>query len=246
MAGIKNKIPNFRATYREGDFNAFMDMIESYLGLYVMTCIPVVVVSFDKGFASVKPVLIRTNSTGEEIEITDKDKVYNIPVMKLSANGWKFNFNVKEGDFGLLICSKYDTSNFKKNHKESVVKSRRMFSVSDGFFLPLDWDEESEEGFVIEKEDTSLILKSDGVTIKGSTVNVEAETANINADKVDVKGDSVDVKGDSVNVVADSVDVDSENVNIGSGTGFGVARIGDEVDLLTGKILTGSSIVKAS
>ena len=217
MAGIKNKIPNMRPTYRDGDYNAFMDMMESYLGLYVMTCIPVEVVSFENGFACVKPVLIRTNSTGQEIEITDNDNIFNIPVMKLSANGWKLNFNVKEGDFGLLICSKYDTSNFKKNHESSVVKSRRMFSVSDGFFLPLDWDDKNENGFIIEKDDTSLILNENGVTIKGTTVNVEATNANINA----------------------------ESVNLGGENGLGVARIGDEVDLDTGKIIGGSLIVKA-
>lgn len=217
MAGIKNKIPNIRTTYKDGDFNAFMDLIEAYLGLYVMTSIPVEVVSFEKGFACVKPILIRTNSTGEEIEITEKDNVFNIPVMKLSANGWKLRFNVKEGDFGLLICSKYDTSNFKKNHNESVVNSRRMFSISDGFFLPLDWDDKNENGFVIEKDDTSLILNENGVTIKGTTVNVEATTANIKA----------------------------SSVNLGGESGSGVARIGDEVDLNTGIIRTGSSLVKA-
>lgn len=214
---IKNKIPNINMGALNNDLSALMQIFETYLGLYVMTCLPVEVVSYEEGFVNLKPVLIRTNSTGEEIEITDNDIIYNVPMMKLSANGWKMNFNAKEGDLGLLIASKFDISNYKKNHQSSVVGSRRMFSSSDSFYLPLDWNTENEEGFVLENGETSLTLTENSITIKGDEVNINATTANIVADEVNIGGDG----------------------------GLGVARIGDEVDLDTGLIKTGSSKVKA-
>lgn len=217
MGIVKNKIPNIRLSAKNNNFNSLMEVIENYLGLYVMTCQPVVVFSYDKGFVNVKPVLIRTNSTGDEIDITDNDIIYNVPIMKFSSNGWKINFNAKEGDLGLLISSKFDISNYKKNHEASVVGSRRMFSVSDGFYLPLDWNTENEEGLVISKGSTELTLNENSITISGDEININATTANIVADEINLGGDD----------------------------GFGVARIGDEVDLDTGLIKTGSSKVKA-
>lgn len=214
---IENILPNINMGAFENDYNAFIQMIETYLGLYVMTCIPVIVEKFKNGIVSLKPVLRRTNSTGEEIDITDNDIIYNVPMLKIMANGWKFNFNAKKGDFGLLICSKYDITNYKKEHTESVVGSRRMFNISDGFFLPMDWSGDNQEGFVISKGTTELKLEENKVTIAGDTVNINATTANIEA----------------------------ISVNLGTAGGQGVARIGDSVDLETGLITSGSLIVKA-
>lgn len=239
MAGVENKIPNLNMGALENDFNALMQIIETYLGLYVMTCIPVIVESFDEGLVSLKPVLRRTTSTGDEISITDDDIVYKVPVLKIKANGWQFKFNAKKGDFGLMICSKYDITKYKEEHSESVVGSRRMFNIADGFYLPMDWEQEDEEGFIIKKGSTELKLEEKKIIIKADDVNIDCKNAKVDAESVKVNADSVDVD-------ANSVDVKSVDVNIGSGVGFGVARIGDEVDLSTGKIITGSLTVKAS
>lgn len=239
MAGVNNKLPNMNIGAMENDYSALMQIIETYLGLYVMTCIPVIVEKFEKGFVSLKPVLRRTNSTGDEIDITDNDIIYKAPMLKIKANGWRFEFNAKEGDFGLLICSKYDITKYKQDHKEAVVGSRRMFNIADGFYLPMDWSEEDEEGFVISKGNTELKLEEQKITIKADDVNIDCKNAKVDAESVKVNADSVDVD-------ANSVDVKSIDVSLGSGIGLGVARIGDSVDLLTGKIITGSLVVKAS
>ena len=55
---------------------------------------------------------------------------------------------------------------------------------------------------------------------------------------------TINVKNATINA-SESASVISPVVNLGTDTGFGVARIGDSVDLITGKITTGSSIVKA-
>lgn len=217
MNKVKNKIPNMGLGALDNDYSALLTIIQSFLSLYVMTCQPVKVVSSKDGFVNLQPVLRKTTTTGENIPITDNDIIYNVPLLKFSANGWKINFTAKAGDLGLLICSKYDISNYKKIHNESQVGSSRVFSLSDGFYLPLDWNISDEEGFVISKDNTVLTLKTSGVKIQGGTVDIEALTANVNA----------------------------SSVNLGGNGGSGVARIGDSVDLSTGKIITGSSIVKA-
>jgi hypothetical protein len=216
---IENKLPNINLGAEDNIYSALMQIIETYLNLYITTCIPVIVDKYEKGFVDVKPVLKKTTVDGQPIKITDDDIIYNVPMMKLKSNGWKLNFIAKKGDYGLLIASKYDISNYKKEHKETELGSHRTFSLSDSFYLPLDWDgEENESGFVISKGNTELTLGENDVTIKGTTVNVNADTANIN----------------------------SGSVNLGMGVGQGVARIGDEVDLQTGKIITGSAFVKAA
>jgi phage baseplate assembly protein V len=48
-----------------------------------------------------------------------------------------------------------------------------------------------------------------------------------------------------VDVAADRVDVTSDTINLGGGGGAAVARVGDDVNLSTGKIISGSSKVKA-
>ena len=214
---VKNRIPNMGLGALDNDYSALLTIIQSFLSLYVMTCQPVKVVSSKDGFVNLQPVLRKTTTTGENIPITDNDIIYNVPLLKFSANGWKINFKAKAGDLGLLICSKYDISNYKKDHKESQVGSARVFSLSDGFYLPLDWNISDDEGFVISKDNTILTLMTSGVKIQGGTVDIEALTANVNA----------------------------SSVNLGGSGGLGVARIGDSVDLSTGKIITGSSIVKA-
>lgn len=217
MSKVNNTIPNMGLGVLDNDYSALLTIIQSFLSLYVMTCQPVKVVSSKDGFVNLQPVLRKTTTTGENIPITDNDIIYNVPLLKFSANGWKINFKANAGDLGLLICSKYDISNYKKEHKESQVGSARVFSLSDGFYLPLDWNVMDDEGFVISKDNTSLTLTTSGVKIQGGTVDIEALTANVNA----------------------------SSVNLGGSGGMGVARIGDSVDLSTGKIITGSSIVRA-
>ena len=188
MSKVKNIIPNMGLGALDNDYSALLTIIQSFLSLYVMTCQPVKVVSSKDGFVNLQPVLRKTTTTGENIPITDNDIIYNVPLLKFSANGWKINFTAKAGDLGLLICSKYDISNYKNAHKESQVGSSRVFSLSDGFYLPLDWNVVDEEGFVISKDNTVLTLTTSGVKIQGGTVEVEAMTANINATTINLGG----------------------------------------------------------
>ena len=56
---------------------------------------------------------------------------------------------------------------------------------------------------------------------------------------------SVNITTETANITATQVDINASAVNIGGDGGQGVARIGDSVDLTTGLITTGSTVVKA-
>lgn len=76
-------------------------------------------------------------------------------------------------------------------------------------------------------------LKRDGIEIE-TPMDVRITAANVN------------VTADSVAVDADSVIVNSDDINLGGEGGQKVARIGDDVNPQTMKIVTGSDKVKAT
>jgi len=55
----------------------------------------------------------------------------------------------------------------------------------------------------------------------------------------------VTIEAPDVEVIADSVTIDSPDIGLGGAGGQPVARIGDDVDLGTGKIISGSDHVRA-
>lgn len=61
---------------------------------------------------------------------------------------------------------------------------------------------------------------------------------------VEINGD-INITGANVNVNAETANIKASAINLGDGATQGVARIGDSVDLSTGKIVSGSSVVLA-
>lgn len=218
LKDIQNNYPDFNIGALETDYNALMSIIGFYMNKYIYTCEPVQVASYKDGFVSVKPLIQNTTATNKPIPITDGDMIYNIPILKFKANGWKINFKCAEGDIGLLIACKRDITKYKDSHGTAIKGSQRTFSYSDGFFLPLDFSKDNEEGLILSNETTVLHLQKNSVNIEATEISIKAETANIEASTINLGGDS----------------------------GQAVARVGDSVDLNTGKITSGSSIVKAS
>lgn len=82
-------------------------------------------------------------------------------------------------------------------------------------------------------------LKRDGIAIaSGLKVTVDAP-------EVAVTGDAVTVDADTVDVTAETVTIESGTIRLGGAGGQPVARVGDDVDLGTGKIISGSGVVTA-
>lgn len=61
---------------------------------------------------------------------------------------------------------------------------------------------------------------------------------------VEINGD-INITGANVNINAETANIKASAINLGDGATQGVARIGDSVDLSTGKIVSGSSVVKS-
>lgn len=214
---IKNDFPDFNMGALQTDYNALLQIIGFYMNKYIYTCEPVQVVDYADGLVSVKPLIQNTTATNKPIPVEDGDTIYNIPVAKFKTNGWLMDFSCAKDDIGLLIACKRDISKYKETHTTAVKGSQRTFSYSDGFFLPLDFEKTNEGSLKISNENTILQLTKNSVNIQASEVNIKADTANIEAD----------------------------SVNLGGNSGQAVARVGDSVDLQTGKIISGSSVVKA-
>lgn len=206
LATSRDNTPCFKQPAFFDGFSGLQALLQSYLENYVGTVMAVEVIAVKGAYVDLKSVTQRRTTAGEVV----KNQIYhNIPVMSIIGADTEISINVAVGNKGLLIANKWDISNYKKTHTESIVGSARTFDFSNGFFLPLDFGNVF-NGIQLKKGNSSLQITENSVSITTTTANITAET-----------------------------------VNLGGDSGVGVARIGDSVDLNTGKITTGSSIVKA-
>lgn len=82
-------------------------------------------------------------------------------------------------------------------------------------------------------------LKRDGIAIE-SPLKV-----TIDAPEIAVTGETVTVDAETVEVTAETATIESGAIRLGGAGGQPVARVGDDVDLGTGKIISGSGVVTA-
>lgn len=232
---IERNAPSFNPGALTDFYTAVQQAIADYLGDYVSTCIPVEVVSVptntetgetNNQLVNVKPVLQNTLMNGTVLPITDNDIYYNIPMMTLFGNQCEISFEVSPGDKGLLIASKYDISNYKSFHTTTDKPTLRKFSFSDGFFLPLDF-QQKQTGIILRNGETVLNILPEEVTITTKTINATAETATITAQAVNLGGEG----GADIARVGDTV-----SVNVESGSSAGT---------WSGTITSGSSVSKS-
>lgn len=142
-----------------GIFDLFM---RQYLGGRLGVMQPVEIVSVMGRFANVRPLIAHYDTNGNQIPITDNDIIPNVPICQpFGANG-RFQFQVAPGDQGLLIACNWDTSKYKVAHGLAPVGSGRMFNWSDGFFIPLDF-QDMPDGLLIDNG-SSIAVKPDGIT----------------------------------------------------------------------------------
>lgn len=81
----------------------------------------------------------------------------------------------------------------------------------------------------------------------GNVVKLGREAITVTAvTKLTIDAPSIEVSCDTAEVTADSVTITADTVELGGSGGAAVARVGDDVDLTTGKIITGSTKVKAA
>jgi hypothetical protein len=161
-----NNFPGQDAAGYSDLLSAFNNIVRSYMDR-VDTVQPVEVVKVNGAFADVKPLVTHVNTRGLDIELKDGDVIPNVPVMTVAGNGGYLSFNVRAGDVGLLVASKFDISNFKKTGGRARAASARRFSWSDGFFLPLVM-QSIDADFKIGKAGNYIRFKNGGIEINGN------------------------------------------------------------------------------
>lgn len=192
---MRSKTPNIDLGVTESDLSAFNFILKQYLKNNLYTCQPVIVEKVHDGKVDVKPLLIDTTITGEEIKITDDDIIYNVPFMKFKGKNFNLTLKANKDDKGLLIACMRDISKYKQTHKEAVVGSKRCYNASDGFFLPFDFEDEDGSSISFQNGDTGLTITEDTVTINCTTANINATTINLGGEG----GQPVARVGDRVN-----------------------------------------------
>lgn len=205
--------PNFNPGALSNDFAALQEIIRQYLSDYLFTCTFVKVVSVGENsrLVNVQPVIQNINTAGEIIPITDGDTIFNIPMMTMYGDNCEISINAAVGDYGLLIACRQDISKFKQTMQPSEIGSRRMFSFSDGVFIPLSFNNR-QAGVIVRNGESVLNILPESITMTTKTVTVNADSATVNASSVALGGSG----GAAIARIGDSVEV---NVTSGSSAG---------------------------
>lgn len=215
---------------------------------YSLTALPVVSYMKLQGFASdgvswddIEPAAISIGADGLA-------SVNQKPVFIFRGGGCDITLPVSIGDKGLLLSCKYDPSAYFETHDLSPTSSCRLFSLSNGVFLPLDFGY-SPNGITLRNGASSIVLKAREIILtaaENTEENPSSSSLVLTPSSLSgvVQG-SVSVQADSCEVRAQSACVEAQAVSLGGPGGSGIARIGDTVVVggVSGTITTGSAVV---
>ncbi|MCH5202385.1 MAG: hypothetical protein J1F17_04175 [Oscillospiraceae bacterium] len=222
---MKTRTPNFNPGAISNDFAAIQEIIKQYLNDYLFTCtfVKVVGVGENSQFVNVQPVIQNVATNGEIIPLSDGDIIYNVPMLTMYGDNCEISLNAAIGDLGLIIACRQDISKFKQTKQAASIGSRRMFSFSDGVYLPLSFNAR-QPGVIVKNGDSVLHILPESITMTTKTVTVNSDTATVNAGTVNLGGEG----GKGIARIDDTVEV---NVTSGSSAGT-----------WTGKITSGSGV----
>lgn len=226
-----NNVPNFNPAAVETESAAAEETFINYAFTRLDTIMPVKVFSLIEGnsaFVNVIPVQLTQTTGGEQLPNGADDVICNVPVMMLYGKNCRITFEIQVGDYGLLLAAKRDISSYKISHEETIPPTRRIFSFSDGFFVPLDFKNVG-NGVIVQNNQSKITISDGAITVDANgTLTINCTDATLNATG------PVNIKGSSV--------------NLGNEGGQPVARVGDSVVVggISGTITSGSEIVKSA
>lgn len=154
-------------------FRGFKTILDNYMKRNVATCQPVRIVNVnaENAFVDVQSVLLNADTDGN---IYQSSVIPNVPVCMMFGNSCEITFEVSVGDFGLLIASKQDISNFKNNKGDVEIASHRSFNWSDGFFLPLTF-KNVEKGIRLKNKDSLIEILPDALNITSKNIVINGD-----------------------------------------------------------------------
>lgn len=202
------------------NYNALIYIINNCIKK-VNTCelVRVIAVNTTNKTVTVVPVVKNANANNEAIE---ESPIYGVRYFE-----WQYGSNgiigtPAAGDIGMAIVCRKDIS----QAESGLVASFREYCLSDSIYVG--------GIFGLNPAPTQFIeFKSGGIDITTpGDITVNAKNATLKVDK------DTQIKTKTATITA-------ETVNLGGANGAAVARVGDSIDVVTGKITGGSSVVKA-
>lgn len=204
------------------EYSGLVFLIESIVNkVNTMEIVKVVEVDSANNKLTVIPVVKKASVENEAVP---ESNIYGVKYF-----GWQFGENAikavpEVGDIGVLVVSKRDISSINSG----IVATNRKFCLADGIYIG------GLCGF--NKTPTQFIeFNSNGISVTTPT------TLSVSAKDVDIQA-----TGNVTVTATTKANVIAKEVILGSANGAAaVARVGDVVDLSSGKITSGSTIVKA-
>ena len=251
---MPTNLPSYRPSSLDTDWAAMQQILSDYMNRSVDTVIPVKVFSLVEGsnaLINVQPVLLAETTAGEVLPLGIDDVIYNVPVMMFFGKNSQISFELQAGDRGLLFAAKKDISLYKETHQDARTGTDRTFSFSDGFFLPVDF-QNVDSGIIFRNNQTKITITDGAIDIAGNgPVSISCTDASVTASGNAVLTAGADAQvaaSGTATVTAATVNVNGD-VNLGAEGGQPVARVGDavQVDPIThlGTITSGAAKVKA-
>lgn len=160
-------------------FNKFIDTV---------TDVVVTSVSDDGKRVSCRQIAHERMENGKDLPPLEYE---NIPIVQINCSGAIVKFKISVGDIGIIFARKFDIDMPapESDGSPQVLKSGRIMSFSQGFFLPLSFVGNGEVDFSLQSGDCSVKIDSGDieVTVTGNA-NVTANTVSLNAPQVFLGG----------------------------------------------------------
>lgn len=123
--------------------------------------LPARVIAFDRTANRVQVQLLITMLTTDGSQV-ERQQLASLPVLLLGGGGYMLNFNIKTGDLGWVCASDRDISLFLQSYAQAPPNTARMFSFSDGLFIP-----DVMRGYTIDPDDAeNAVLQNLDGTVK--------------------------------------------------------------------------------
>lgn len=155
----------------------------------INTCFLAKVVAIENNKVDVIDI-IKNNDNNNNVIIP------NVLVAQPYTSLYKISYPINVGDIGLCIVCKKDISIYKKNGKEAIANTRRVFNIVDSVYMPLslyNQDTLDNKNMFIGSKDsnikigtnTSLVTKQfkvkakDNITLEGKLLAIRSENTTL-------------------------------------------------------------------
>lgn len=143
--------------------------------------LPASVIAYDRATnrAQVQILIMIKTTDGS---LVSRQQVASVPVLILGGGGFIISAPLVTGDLGWLCACDRDISLFLQSYLESPPNTARMFSFSDGVFVP-----DKMTGYTIGGEDANnLVIQNLDGTVK---ISLGEDSITISAPTIELDGD---------------------------------------------------------